>query len=236
MILITGDIHGTHDIAKLGIDNEAFFSKMKKSDYLIICGDFGLVWDNGEEDRRWRDWLDQRNYTTLFVDGNHENFDLLNSYPVQQWCGGKIHRISDSIIHLMRGQVFEIDGKSFFTMGGAESHDKADRIWGESYWNEELPSEAEYTEALRNLRKHDYKVDYIISHCATTALQEEIIKLTWDTRYKSNPLLKFFDELSMMLSYKRWFCGHYHVDLTSKSNPKICVVFDEIVEVKYGNV
>lgn len=138
MILITGDIHGSHDISKLGDDNKVLFRNLTKSDYLIICGDFGLVWDNSEEDRRWRKWLNQRNYTTLFVDGNHENFDLLNNHPVQQWHGGKVHRISDSIIHLMRGQVFEIDGKSFFTMGGAESHDKADRILGKSYWSNEL--------------------------------------------------------------------------------------------------
>ena len=231
MILITGDIHGSHDISKLGDNNKVLFRNMTKSDYMIICGDFGLVWDNGEEDMRWRKWLNQRNYTTLFVDGNHENFDLLNSYPVQQWYGGKVHRISDSIIHLMRGQVFEINGKSFFTMGGAESHDKADRILGKSYWSEELPSESEYTEALRNLRDHDYKVDYIITHCATTAFQKEIIDQKGGAGYKSNTLLKFFDELNMMMNYQKWFCGHYHIDLTSKCNSRIRVLFEDIVEV-----
>lgn len=231
MILITGDIHGSHDISKLGDDNKVLFRNLTKSDYLIICGDFGLVWDNSEEDRRWREWLNQRNYTTLFVDGNHENFDLLNNNPVQQWHGGKVHRISDSIIHLMRGQVFEIDGKSFFTIGGAESHDKADRILGKSYWSNELPSESEYTEALRNLQNHGYKVDYIITHCATTALQKEIRNQKDGTAYKSNTLLKFFDELDMMMNYQKWFCGHYHIDLTSKSNSRIRVLFEDIVEV-----
>ena len=80
MIYVTGDIHGSHDISKLGSENESLFAAMTKSDYVIICGDFGLIWDNGYEDRKWRDWLDRQNYTTLFVDGNHENFDILNSY------------------------------------------------------------------------------------------------------------------------------------------------------------
>ena len=52
MILITGDIHGSHDISKLGDDNKVLFRNLTKSDYLIICGDSGLVWDNSEEDRR----------------------------------------------------------------------------------------------------------------------------------------------------------------------------------------
>lgn len=78
----------------------------------------------------WRSWLNDRPFTTLFVDGNHEIFDLLNAYPVENWHGGKIHRIAPSIIHLMRGQLFDIEGKSFFTMGGAESHDREFRTIG----------------------------------------------------------------------------------------------------------
>ena len=46
----------------------------------------------------------------VFIDGNHENYDRLSAYPVTEWRGGKVHRIADNILHLMRGQVFEIDG------------------------------------------------------------------------------------------------------------------------------
>lgn len=62
------------------------------------------------------EWFDESNFTTLFVDGNHENHALLDTFPVEEWHGGKIHRIKPSVIHLMRGQVFEIDGKNIFTM------------------------------------------------------------------------------------------------------------------------
>ena len=137
MILITGDIHGSHDIHKLSNkgnpDFKDIFNTMTKDDYVIICGDFGLVWNNDKEDMWWRSWLNDRPFTTLFVDGNHENFDLLNAYPVENWHGGKIHRIAPSIIHLMRGQLFDIEGKSFFTMGGAESHDSEFRTIGKAY-------------------------------------------------------------------------------------------------------
>jgi hypothetical protein len=59
----------------------------------------------------------------LFVSDNHENCDLLASFPVSEWNGGKVQFIKPSVIHLMRGQVFTIDSRKFFTMGGATSHD-----------------------------------------------------------------------------------------------------------------
>lgn len=99
-------------------------------------GDFGLVWNDGKEDLYWRKWLADRNFTTLFIDGNHENFDLLKRYEVVEWHGGKVQFINDSIIHLMRGQVYEIDRKTIFTMGGGTSIDKQFRKPGKSWWPE----------------------------------------------------------------------------------------------------
>ncbi|WP_260504042.1 hypothetical protein [Paenibacillus illinoisensis] len=73
---------------------------MTKDDYVIIVGDFGLIWDGSNEDRYWLKWLDKtKSFTTLFLDGNHENFDLLEQYPVENWNGGKVHRINKSVIH-----------------------------------------------------------------------------------------------------------------------------------------
>ena len=57
-------------------------------------------------------------FTVLFVSGNHENFDLLKVLPTEEWHGGKVQFIRPHVIHLLRGQVFEIEGYTFFTMGG----------------------------------------------------------------------------------------------------------------------
>ena len=43
---------------------------------------------------------------------------------MEKWHGGKVHKINDSIIHLMRGQVYNIDNNNIFTFGGAASVDK----------------------------------------------------------------------------------------------------------------
>lgn len=145
MIFVTGDTHGVkEDLIKLNTANFPKSKDLTKNDYVIICGDFGLVWDNSKEKRRWLEKLTEKNFTTLWVDGNHENFNLLEEYPVHEWNGGNVHFISDSVIHLMRGQVYTIDNIKFFTFGGAESIDKCNRTENESWWKQEMPSKEEY--------------------------------------------------------------------------------------------
>lgn len=69
-LFVSGDLHGSHDIRKLNNKNFPQHNMLTKSDYVIVCGDFGLVWDNSPEEKKWQQWLDDRNFTTLFVVGN----------------------------------------------------------------------------------------------------------------------------------------------------------------------
>ena len=168
MIYITGDTHGFNDIDKLVLNKT--LASLTDNDYLLITGDFGGIWDGGMHDEDILDYYEKKPYMTLFIDGNHENFDLLNSYPVEQWNGGKLHRINSKVIHLMRGQIFNIEYMSIFTFGGALSIDKAYRTLGISWWPEEEPSEEEYTEAMKNLEKNGFLVDYIVTHAAPESI------------------------------------------------------------------
>jgi len=226
MIYLTGDIHG--DISIRRLKTLSFIEKetLTKDDYVIIIGDFGLVWRNSNEEYYWRKWLDDKPFTTLFVDGNHENHTLLKEFPVEEWKGGKIHRVSDSILHLMRGQVFEIDGKKFFTMGGATSIDKHMRIDGISWWKEELPSHAEIDEGIENMMKHDNTVDYILSHTCSLRTNLKI-----DDMYDSRDnLIDFFEQYAeTMFRYKHWYFGHFHDDLTL--DEKHTVLYNAILKL-----
>ena len=176
MIYLTGDTHGGIDVRKL-LDKK-FLNRVKEGDYLIICGDFGFIWDYKKEKRKEKEWLDffnNQKYTTLFVDGNHECFPRLMQYPQKQWNGGKIHVIREKVFHLMRGQVFEIEGQKIFTMGGASSHDRGPavgnekKVIGKSWWPEEIPSQEELNEGIENLKRNENKVDYIITHCLSSS-------------------------------------------------------------------
>lgn len=78
---IIGDLHGYIDISKLNSKRFPQNSRLTKEDFVIIAGDFGLVWDNKNDEKYWRKWLSNKNFTTLFIDGNHENHDMLD--PIQ---------------------------------------------------------------------------------------------------------------------------------------------------------
>lgn len=223
MIYITGDIHGTHSIDKFY--SEAFQDlNLTNSDYMIVCGDIGVVWSLGARDIGIQDFYKNNNFITLFVDGNHENHDGLNNYPVEMWNGGKVHKINDKLIHLMRGQVYLIDGKKFFTMGGATSVDKHMRTEFVSWWSNEMPSSKEYEEALINLNSNDWQVNYIITHCISDRILKEIA--SW---YEQDSLTNFLDSLEDKLQFNHWYCGHYHID--KEFYNRYTVLYDNIIKI-----
>ena len=231
MIYITGDCHSDFRRFSTKIFTEQ--KEMSKDDYVIICGDFGGVWDKDRESSREKynlDWLDSKSFTTLFIDGNHENFDRLDEFPVEEWHGGKVHKIRNSVIHLMRGQIYEIQGKSFFAFGGASSHDidggilelddpdfhrrkkRLNREWipyrinHVSWWEQEIASDAEMLEGVMNLQKHGNEVDYIITHCCATSIQA-LLSLGG---YEPDKQTDYLEKIRQQVQYKKWFFGHYH--------------------------
>jgi predicted phosphodiesterase len=248
MIYITGDTHS--DFTRFSSKNFPEQKALTKADYVIICGDFGGLWDNSKGELRWLDWLNDKPFTTLFVDGNHENFDLLSQFPITVWNGGKVRFIRDSIMHLMRGQVYTIDDKRFFTMGGASSHDISDgvlepddpnfknkrklldkrkafyRINHVSWWAEEMPSEEEYMEARRNLDACDWKVDYIISHCCPSS----VAKTLGGGLYQPDRLTDFFEEISACCKFGYWFFGHYHGNEIYKK--QFVLLYEKIISIE----
>lgn len=215
-IYVTGDTHCPKHIRKLGVEGFPEQRALTKKDYVIICGDFGGVWDGGGEDRYWMRWLEEKSFTTLVVDGNHENFDLLNAYPVEKWCGGKIHKLSDSVYHLMRGQVFEIAGLKFFTMGGATSIDKHSRVEGKSWWVQEQPSIGELEEGLKNLDRVGWEVDIVLTHTTSNKTMELL-----GCQKESSKLNSFLDMLETELAYKRWYFGHFHKEMLIEEKRQI---------------
>ena len=185
---------------------------LSRRDVLIIAGDFGGVWTGSQKDDRVLDFHEEKNYTTLFVGGNHENYAALYSYPVEMWMGGKVHRVRDHVLHLMNGQIFEIEGKSFFVMGGATSVDKMLREPYVTWWPQEEPSAAEFDEALKNLARVDFKVDYIITHtCPEMVRKGMFVTYEGFIDYESG-VEKFLDKIILKAEYTKWFAGHIHID------------------------
>ena len=246
MIFITGDTHSDW-MSRFSSDAFPEGKTLSKDDYVIVCGDFGL-WHDTKEERYHLKWLEQKPFTTLFVCGNHENYDRLYKYPVEEWHGGKVHKISDSVYHLMRGQVFEIEENLFFTFGGASSHDIRDgilekdderiskwykefrqfRINHVSWWQEELPSKEEMEEGINNLKRYHNKVDFIITHSPCTSVLKQMD--AGAGLFHADRLTDYLQKIKENTEYSKWFFGHMHVNENIPWEKSIAI-FEQIIRI-----
>jgi len=251
LVFVTGDTHGDW-MNRLKVDSFPEQKEMTKDDYVIICGDFG-IWDDSKREKYNLDWLEDKPFTTLFVSGNHENYDILDSLPVEEWHGGKVDFVRPSVIHLTRGQVFDIEDKKFFTFGGASSHDisagilelddplfkKKKRLLDKdqfalyrinhvSWWQRELPSDEEMEEGLRNLERENNKVDYIITHCPYTSLLRQMDG--GSGLYQSDYLTDYLQKIKQTVDFKHWFFGHMHCNETYYWERSSCL-YEQIIRI-----
>lgn len=167
-LFVTGDTHGasipgsSRDgfLRRFSIENFPEQSSLTKDDFVVICGDFGGVWSTlwdssggTRDENNALDWLDGRPFTTLFVPGNHENWNRLTGikderllrswlfaryppeekqklrqgFPREIWNGGWTRVVRPSVRMLEPG-VFNLCGLTCFAYGGARSFDISDAI------------------------------------------------------------------------------------------------------------
>ena len=221
MIYVTGDTHGDYSRFK-----DPAIKKLRRGDTLIICGDFGFFWNGSRKERSVIKKLTKKRYTIAFLDGCHENFDILEEYPVTEWNGGKARVIAGNLIHLMRGQVYTIENKKIFTFGGGHSQDFDFRRSSENWWKREKPSHDEIIEAIENLRINDNSVDYVITHEPPVSLKD-CLNVDVLQRLEVHAL---FEDIIKTCTYQKWFFGKCHID---KHIPiKFFAVFNNVIPLK----
>lgn len=218
MVYVTGDTHG----------DKSYFQtpqmkKLKKDDTVIICGDFGFVWDGDKSEQKVLKWLSERKYKIAFVEGTHENFDLLKSYPETEIWGAKARHLGGNIYMLLKGEIYTIEGKTFLAFGGGVVDESSDLLDSTEVFLGSHTTSQEVANAKANLDKYDWKVDYIITHDTTTKVKS-FIMIEQDHSYLLNT---FLDELYTNCKYKRWFFGCYHMDKII--TPQVTGVFAKVI-------
>ena len=219
MIFVTGDTHGDIDFSKL----LSLKKKVSLNDYVIICGDAAICWSPFEL-QQFIDLYNSIGCTIIYIDGNHENFDMLNRMPLVEFNGALAHQIDKHIFHILRGEILTLENKTFLCIGGAISIDKAYRTPYISWWPEEEITFHDIDNALANLVKVNNKVDYVITHCADT---ETVIDAFGFRRDVCTDQLMFIDKV---VDYKHWYFGHYHFDRII--NDKKTCLYQDIVKLE----
>ena len=223
MIYVTGDMHG--DESRL---YDSQWRKLKSGDVLIVCGDFGYLWNGGKNEKSVIEYLGSRKFTVCFVDGTHENLGKIERCHETIWKGGHVHRISGNLFHLMRGQIFNIDGISIFTFGGGESDDREVRSAEEHgiWFKEELPTPDQLAVGAHNLDAAGLKVDYIITHEPPLLVKSSML-LRRGLPERVNKLNGYFEELAKSVEFNHWYFGSLHENRLVTS--KFTCLFDKII-------
>jgi hypothetical protein len=219
MVYITGDTHGDFSRFKC---SEAH--RLKKGDTLIILGDFGFLWDGGKKEQNVIKKLAKLKYSILFLDGPHENYDILRKFAVTDWNGGRVQVIENNIMHLLRGEIYTIENDKYFVFGGGESPDRDVRKEAKAWWEEEMPSEEEMLEGRRRLKEQGNKVNFILTHEYPGRAGSSLVK-----GGRLDGVNAYLGLIENEVEYDRWFFGSLHMDkIMSK---RLLSVFQHIIPV-----
>lgn len=223
-VFLKGDCHGRFDEI---VDFIETYS-LDEGDYIIVVGDMALFWRNDRKDADYFINFYEENYKVnlWFIDGNHENFKLLNELEIDEKGLGTV---SPHIKYLPRGLTFELCGKRYLCMGGADSVDRFRRIKNYTWWEEEkiLP------EDIAKVDKSLY-YDIVLTHAAPQTivgnnkwqlcmllLAEELIDHSSEQR---------LEELMDGLKFGHWYFGHYHADV--QLNDKFTCLLHDFIEIE----
>ena len=221
---LKGDIHG--NLFEI-IDFINRFN-LGKNDNIIILGDCGIAWrkDKKDLDQNIKLWNECGNGVKLyFIDGNHENFNILNSLPIENNMG----KIADNIYHLRRGQVYEFENKKILVCGGADSIDKYRRIENFTWWKEETISQ----ETIDDIPAGHY--DYVLTHCCPRSIFEKnriyLSTLQFLDENKINHSSEdMLEQLKNKITFDHWFFAHYHIN--RNLDEKFTCLFEDFREVR----
>lgn len=252
-LFFVGDMHGgfSGDQLKLSRKQWPVQDSLNKEDVVIQMGDFGYVWYHSlhpkrKADDHYLDSLSKAKFTFAFVDGNHENFDLLEEFPEVQMWGNTVREIRPGVYHLKRGHVYTINGKTVFVFGGAQSDpnqieynfigkgknrkEKKQKSW----WPQEMCSLEEMDTAWENLKLVNYKVDYILTHTTASIIIEDMFE---DSYRAEDPLSIFLNLIRRRVKFSKWIFGHFHedkkyIDIYNKlsENPIFYCVYHKIID------
>ena len=226
-LFITGDTHGL--FTRIKHFTERF--ETTTDDVLIILGDVGLNY-SGEHDKYLKASVSKYPITLFCIHGNHEKRpERVPGYEIITWNKGKVYRDIryPNQLFAIDGEIYNLFGKKFIVIGGAYSPDKWYRLQcGKSWWADEQPSAEikKYTE--EQLTKVNWDIDYVLSHTSPYKYRpiEKFIPGVVDTDDSSE---EWLDKIEDNLTYKHWYCGHFHTN--KKVTSKFTILFTDILEV-----
>lgn len=189
-------------------------------------------------------YLESLPISFVLVKGNHDqrpSHKLCDECHVVDPCISGSFLVDKEFPSILYPQMFgsyKILGKPSFIIGGAYSVDKWYRLqmYEQGYHNyrwfpDEQLSPAEVA-ACRN-EIHDKMphdgYEYIFTHtCPLKYEPYDKFLTSIDQTQVDKTMENFFGDLDSTIRYKKWFCGHYHVDRESLDG-KVHLMYNDVI-------
>lgn len=112
------------------------------------------------------------------------------------------------------GEIYDLAGNKTLVIGGAYSVDKDYRLaYGYRWFPDEQPSEEIKQRVERKLDETGWKTDIVLSHtCPLKYQPAEMFLSGLDQSRVDRSTEIWLDGIEDRLNYRKWYCGHYHVD------------------------
>ncbi len=211
MVYFTGDIHG--DWSPI-VD---FYNRFQPTaeDIIIMLGDVGLNYYGGRTDKQMKIVLNDLDVTIFCIHGNHEMRPAtIPSYVTKEWNGGTVwyEPHYPNILFAKDGEIYEINGIRYLVIGGAYSVDKYQRLlYGYGWWADEQPSAAIKQYVEEQIASKSF--DVILSHtCPYKYIPREMFLPGIADSMVDNSTERWLDTIEDRVTYRAWFCGHWHTD------------------------
>lgn len=213
MIFVTGDTHGSYKRLR------AYFRgrTASKGDLLIVLGDTGLNYHGDERDLPHKRSAARLPLTLLCLRGNHDRRpEALPGHRSERRYGGTVYveNAYPDILYAADGEIYELEGRSVLTVGGAYSVDKEWRLAHGYHWfaDEQISGEC-MDEIEAKLAGRHWRVDTVLTHtCPLRYEPSEALFGSIDQSTVDKNMEVWLDGLEQRLSYRQWLCGHYHID------------------------
>ncbi len=210
-MILFGDLHANAVGELEFIRPEFIYSKygdlVVQERFLIILGDAGFLLGgrDNQSGGRLLNYFDKLPWTTICVPGNHENYKAVyDKENLVKRQGQEFYQVSDNVYFFKRYGAYEIEDKKLLILGGALSTDKIYRTEGETWFKEECYTEAEQKEIKKTLS--GAKFDAVLAH--TMPLSVATVLFKHASPKDTNSI--FFDKFKDKISFRNWFCGHFH--------------------------
>lgn len=204
---------------------------------MIILGDSGINYWLNKSDVKAKRNLSELPISFFIIHGNHEErASKIESYREKSWRGGTVYyeeKFPD-ILFAKDGEIYNLNEKSVIVIGGAYSVDKNYRILtGLPWYESEQPSVEIKTYVEEQLKRCNWKVDFVLSHTCPLSFQPEDLFLEFiDQSRVDKSMEEWLEQIYKKVKFHKWYFGHFH---GNRQYDNILMFYEEIRELGSDN-